>query len=90
MRGTGRTLDGGRVQCASVQGECERADNSSCSFFTTSRGVPAGARMPYRFDHAVLDDCATAGLAPAKTHWARPIDTPPYFGYTLKPGITFT
>ncbi len=42
------------------------------------------------FDHAVLDDCATAGLDPPKTHWARPLDTPPYFGYTLKPGVTFT
>ena len=42
------------------------------------------------FDHAVLDDCATVGLAPAKTHWALPIDTPPYFGYALKPGVTFT
>jgi len=43
-----------------------------------------------RFDHAVLDDCATDNLAPPKTHWARPIDTPPFFGYALKPGVTFT
>jgi tricarballylate dehydrogenase len=42
------------------------------------------------FDHTVLDDCRTEGLVPAKTHWARPIDAPPYFGYALKPGITFT
>ena len=42
------------------------------------------------FDHAVLDDCATDGLAPPKSHWARPIDTPPFFGYALKPGVTFT
>ena len=42
------------------------------------------------FDHAVLDDCHTVGLAPAKTHWARPLDTPPFYGYALKPGITFT
>jgi tricarballylate dehydrogenase len=42
------------------------------------------------FDHALLDDCATDGLSPAKTHWARPIDTPPFFGYALKPGVTFT
>jgi len=42
------------------------------------------------FDHAVLDDCHTEGLSPPKTHWARPVDTPPYFGYALKPGITFT
>jgi tricarballylate dehydrogenase len=43
-----------------------------------------------RFDHAVLDDCRTEGLAPPKTHWARPLDTPPFTGYTLKPGVTFT
>jgi tricarballylate dehydrogenase len=42
------------------------------------------------FDHTALDDCATAGVAPAKTHWARPIDTPPFFGYALRPGVTFT
>ncbi len=48
------------------------------------------ACRPGSFDHAVLDDCATEALAPPKTHWARPIDTPPYFGYALRPGITFT
>jgi tricarballylate dehydrogenase len=42
------------------------------------------------FDHTLLDDCRTEGLAPAKSHWARPIDTPPYFAYPLRPGLTFT
>jgi tricarballylate dehydrogenase len=42
------------------------------------------------FNHAVLDDCATAGLTPPKTHWARRIAAPPYFAYPLRPGITFT
>lgn len=42
------------------------------------------------FDHAVLDDCRTEGLSPPKTHWARPIDTPPFYAYPLRPGITFT
>ncbi|MEJ8813279.1 FAD-dependent tricarballylate dehydrogenase TcuA [Variovorax ureilyticus] len=42
------------------------------------------------FDHTALDDCHTEGLAPAKTHWARPIDTPPFYGYPLRPGVTFT
>ncbi|MGH8673897.1 MAG: FAD-dependent tricarballylate dehydrogenase TcuA [Burkholderiales bacterium] len=45
---------------------------------------------PGSFDHAVLDNCATEGLAPAKTHWARRIDTPPFYGYPLRPGLTFT
>ena len=42
------------------------------------------------FDHTVLDDCRTEGISPPKTHWARPIDTPPFYGYPLRPGITFT
>jgi tricarballylate dehydrogenase len=48
------------------------------------------AVRPGTFDHAVLDDCRTEGLAPCKTHWAQPIDSPPYLGYPLRPGITFT
>jgi len=48
------------------------------------------AVRPGTFDHTVFDDCRTEGLTPAKTHWARAIDTPPYFGYPLRPGITFT
>lgn len=45
---------------------------------------------PGTFNHTVLDDCGTAGLAPPKSHWARRLDTPPYFAYPLRPGITFT
>ena len=42
------------------------------------------------FDHTALDDCHTQGLTPPKTHWARPVDTAPYYGYALRPGVTFT
>lgn len=42
------------------------------------------------FDHTVLDDCHTEGVTPAKTHWARPIDTAPFYAYPVRPGITFT
>ena len=48
------------------------------------------ACRPGTFDHAVLDDCATSGIDPPKTHWARPIDTPPFHGFALCPGVTFT
>jgi len=48
------------------------------------------ACRPGSFDHTVLDDCATEGLTPAKSHWALPIETPPFYGYALRPGITFT
>jgi tricarballylate dehydrogenase len=42
------------------------------------------------FDHTALDDCHTDGVTPPKTHWARPIDTAPFYGYALRPGVTFT
>lgn len=58
-------------------------------FLQTLDAYNAACR-PGRFDHTVLDDCRTEGLTPPKTHWARPIARPPYFGYALRPGITFT
>jgi tricarballylate dehydrogenase len=48
------------------------------------------AVRPGTFNSDVLDDCRTAGIDPPKTHWARKIDTPPFIGYPLRPGITFT
>jgi tricarballylate dehydrogenase len=48
------------------------------------------AAQPGTFDPGSLDSCRTEGLHPPKSHWARPIDTPPYYGYPLRPGITFT
>lgn len=42
------------------------------------------------FDPAVLDDCSTHGITPAKTHWAQRIDAPPYHAVPMRPGITFT
>ena len=42
------------------------------------------------FDSTALDDCVTVGLKPNKSHWARPLNSPPFYGYPLRPGITFT
>ena len=42
------------------------------------------------FDHTALDDCHTEGIVPVKSHWARPISTPPFYAYPLRPGVTFT
>jgi tricarballylate dehydrogenase len=48
------------------------------------------AVRPGTFDDKVLDDCRTEGLTPPKTHWARRIDTAPFYAYPVRPGITFT
>jgi tricarballylate dehydrogenase len=55
----------------------------------TVAGFNAAVR-PGTFDHTILDDCRTEGLTPPKTHWARKIETAPYYAYPVRPGITFT
>jgi tricarballylate dehydrogenase len=37
-----------------------------------------------------LDGLSSRGLRPPKTNWAVPIDSPPFYGLPLRPGITFT
>lgn len=58
-------------------------------FEHTIRAYNAAVR-PGTFDHTALDDCATVGLTPPKSHWALRLDTPPFHGFALKPGVTFT
>jgi len=48
------------------------------------------AIQPGTFDWMALDDCRTEGLEPPKSHWALPLDAPPFSSYSLRPGITFT
>jgi tricarballylate dehydrogenase len=50
-----------------------------------NRGV-----QPGEFNPAVLDGKGTQGVAPPKSNWALPLDTPPYVGYAVTCGITFT
>jgi tricarballylate dehydrogenase len=48
------------------------------------------AVRPGDFDPARLDGKRTEGIAPPKSNWALPLDTPPYTGYAVTCGITFT
>ncbi|MEX1233525.1 MAG: FAD-dependent tricarballylate dehydrogenase TcuA [Roseovarius sp.] len=42
------------------------------------------------FDHTEPDGNRTEGLQIDKTNWAQRIETPPYYAYPVRPGITFT
>ena len=75
-------------------------DETICGL-AAQAAIPAGALertvaeynrsvVPGAYDPARLDDCRTQGLEPAKSHWALPIDSPPFFAYPLRPGLTFT
>ena len=43
-----------------------------------------------KFCATELDDLKTTGISPPKSNWARPIKSPPFYAYELRPGITFT
>lgn len=41
--------------------------------------------------HPTEPDCLSAeGISPPKSNWARPVTDPPFYGYELRPGVTFT
>ena len=42
------------------------------------------------FDPTILDGKGTTGIEPPKSNWALSIDAPPYLGYAVTCGITFT
>jgi tricarballylate dehydrogenase len=50
----------------------------------------AAVKPGQAFDNLKLDGSSTEGLTPNKTNWARPVEKPPFYGYPLRPGITFT
>ncbi len=77
------------VQADTLPELAQKLGLDQATFMQTLNDYNAACRVG-RFDHTALDDCHTEGVAPAKTHWARPIDTAPFYGYMLKPGVTFT
>ena len=77
------------IESLTIAGLAEKLELDAAALQQTIAGFNAAVR-PGTFDHTILDDCRTEGLTPPKTHWARRIETPPYYAYPVRPGITFT
>ncbi len=77
------------LQAASMRELAQKLELSIDALDSTVSDFNA-AVQPGNFDYTILDDCRTAGLTPPKSHWARRIDTPPFYAYPVRPGITFT
>lgn len=60
------------------------------SLQTTVEQFNAACGEDSSFSPNELDGVTTAGLDPPKSNWARPILEPPFHGYPLRPGVTFT
>jgi len=48
------------------------------------------ACKPGKYNPAILDGVSTSGITPPKSNWALPLDTPPYTGFVVTCGITFS
>ena len=77
------------VKADSLDGLARQLGLDSAQFVETIESFNRACR-PGKFDHTSLDNCVTEGLSPPKTHWARTIDTAPFFAYAVRPGVTFT
>ena len=77
------------VQSATLEGLAQELGIPGAQLARTVAAFNSACR-PGAFTPTELDGLATNGLIPEKTNWARPIDTPPYYGYALRPGVTFT
>jgi tricarballylate dehydrogenase len=72
-----------------VEGLGQRLGISGAKLRETVEAFNAACR-PGIFQATELDGLSTENLAPAKTNWARPITDPPFYGYSLRTGVTFT
>lgn len=48
------------------------------------------ACRPGSYNPSILDGVGTVGITPPKSNWALPIDKPPFSGFVVTCGITFT
>ncbi|MFN4058430.1 MAG: FAD-dependent tricarballylate dehydrogenase TcuA [Roseinatronobacter sp.] len=77
------------IKADTLQGLAQALDLPAKGLEQTVAAYNAACR-PGTFTPGALDGLSTEGLEPPKTNWARPLDTPPYYGYILRPGVTFT
>jgi tricarballylate dehydrogenase len=63
---------------------------NAAEFLKTVKEWNAAVRTDVPFDPNIKDGRCTRGLAIDKSNWANTIDTPPFEGYAVTCGVTFT
>ncbi|MCB9943040.1 MAG: FAD-dependent tricarballylate dehydrogenase TcuA [Geminicoccaceae bacterium] len=77
------------IAADSIGGLARRLDLPADRLEATVAAFNSACR-PGDFHPQRLDGVATEGIDPPKTNWARPIVEPPFYAYSLRPGVTFT
>jgi tricarballylate dehydrogenase len=78
-----------RAEADTMEALARKLDIDPAGLAGTVRAFNA-AVQPGEFNPAVLDGKGTRGLALPKSNWALPLERPPFVGYAVTCGITFT
>ena len=78
-----------RAEDATLEGLARKLEIDVEGFVRTVREYNA-AVQPGAYNPAVKDGKGTRGLTPPKSNWALPLDAPPFVGFAVTTGITFT
>ena len=72
-----------------IEGLARALDIDPAGLARTVAAFNAACR-PGDYNPAILDGVATQGITPPKSNWALPISEPPFHGFVVTCGITFT
>jgi tricarballylate dehydrogenase len=78
-----------RAEDMTLEGLARKLEIDVAGFVDTVTRFNA-AVQPGAFNPAIKDGKGTRGITPPKSNWAQPLDMPPYVGYAVTTGITFT
>src|SRR5262245_34392769 len=78
-----------KAEAQTIEDLAEALDIDVAGLARTVAAYNAACR-PGDYNPAILDGKHTEGIVPPKSNWALPIDEPPYYGFVVTCGITFT
>jgi tricarballylate dehydrogenase len=78
-----------RAEAPTLEELARKLEIDGAGFVRTVKEFNA-AVQPGAFNPAVKDGKSTRGISPPKSNWAQPLDAPPYVGFAVTTGITFT
>ena len=78
------------AQADTIEELATRLDIDPQGLVETIREYNAAVQTDIAYNPTVKDGRGTVGITPPKTNWAQTIDTPPYLGYAVTCGISFT
>ena len=79
-----------KAEANSIEELARKLEIDVPGFVKTVNDFNAAVMKEQKFNPAVKDGRGTRGLALPKSNWANPLDTPPYYGFAVTTGITFT